>query len=118
MKRKHFILALVAMLLSFVPPAFAQNVAKVGNTEYATIAEAAAAAQAGSEIKLLADATVEGTLALPAGIKLTSNGHTINGSIFNLTNIANRIPILLKFTGTVRFDPGEVRLIIGVYTGH
>ena len=57
------------------------KVAKVGENTYRTLAEAIAAAQAGDEIVMLADATVEGTLALPAGIKLTSNGHTINGSI-------------------------------------
>ncbi len=57
MKRKHFILALVAMLLSFVHPAFAQ-VAKVGNTEYATIDEAIAKWTNGSTLTLLDDVTL------------------------------------------------------------
>ena len=41
MKLKQFMFALVAMMLGFAMPTFAQ-VAKVGNTEYATIDEAIA----------------------------------------------------------------------------
>ena len=70
-------------------------VAKIGETAYATLAEAAAAAQAGDEIKLLADATFEGTLALPAGIKLTSNEHTINGSIRMLGDLELNGPLTI-----------------------
>ena len=87
MKLKQFIFAFMAMLLCFSVSVNAQNVAKVGNTEYATIDEAIANCTNGTTLTLLADATVEGTLALPAGIKLTSNGHTINGSIRMLGNL-------------------------------
>lgn len=79
MKRKHFIIALMAMLSCFAFTARAQ-VAKVGETPYATFAEAAAAAQAGSEIKLLAD--IEGDITVPANVTLNGNGFTISGGIF------------------------------------
>lgn len=70
-------------------------VAKIGDTPYYSFAEAAAAAQAGDEIVMLADATVEGTLALPAGIKLTSNGHTITGSIRMLGDLELNGPLTI-----------------------
>ena len=70
-------------------------VAKIGETPYYSFAEAAAAANAGDEIVMLADATVEGTLALPAGIKLTSNGHTINGSIRMLGDLTLNGPLTI-----------------------
>jgi len=54
---------------------------QIGTEYYATLAEAVAAAQAGDEIVLLANATVEGTLAIPAGVTIKSNGYTVNGSI-------------------------------------
>ena len=56
-------------------------VAQIGDVQYATLADAIAAAQTGDEIVLLADAAVEGTLAIPAGVTIKSNGHTVNGSI-------------------------------------
>ena len=74
---------------------FVVPVAQVGAETFYTLAEAIAAAQAGSEIKLLADATVEGTLSLPAGIKLTSNGHTINGSIRMLGDLTLNGPLTI-----------------------
>ena len=74
---------------------FVVPVAQVGAETFYTFAEAAAAVQAGGEIKLLADATVEGTLALPAGIKLTSNGHTVNGSIRMLGDLTLNGPLTI-----------------------
>ena len=75
---------------------FVVPVAQVGEQTFYTFAEAVAAAQAGSEIKLLADATVEGTQQeLPAGIKLTSNGHTINGSIRMLGDLELNGPLTI-----------------------
>lgn len=70
-------------------------IAKIGDTPYYTLADAVAAAQASDEIVLLADATVEGTLALPAGIKLTSNGKTINGSIRMLGDLELNGPLTI-----------------------
>ena len=57
MKLKQFIFAFMAMLLCFSVSVNAQNVAKVGNTEYATIEAAFAAATEGQTITVLVDAT-------------------------------------------------------------
>ena len=53
--------------------------AKVGETPYATFAEAAAAAQAGSEIKLLAN--IEGDITVPANVTLNGNEFAVSGTI-------------------------------------
>ena len=54
---------------------------KIGETGYATLAAAAAAAQAGDEILLLADVTLSEALTTPADITLNGNGKQINGTI-------------------------------------
>ena len=61
-------------------PAYGK-VAKIGDTYYETLAEAIAAAQAGDTVELLADASVEGTAQIPAGVTIKSNGYKILGSI-------------------------------------
>ncbi|MBR5616943.1 MAG: hypothetical protein IKW50_02040, partial [Oscillospiraceae bacterium] len=63
-------------------------VAKIGNTLYLTLADAASAAQSGDEIVVLADVTLAAELTLPAGITLNGNGKQIEGTIYaggNLT---------------------------------
>ena len=55
------------------------KVAKVGENTYRTFAEAAAAAQAGSEIILLAN--IEGDITVPANVTLNGNGFAISGAI-------------------------------------
>jgi len=57
------------------------KVAKIGETYYATLAEAFAAAQAGDTIVLLADVTLTETITLPAGVIFNGNGKTITGTI-------------------------------------
>ena len=62
--------------------------AKIGDVYYATLEEAAAAAQAGDVIIMRLDATLAAELTLPAGITLNGNGKQINGTIYaggNLT---------------------------------
>lgn len=59
----------------------AKPVANIGNVEYATLEEAAAAAQAGDVITLNTDATLSAELTLPAGVTLNGNGKQINGDI-------------------------------------
>ncbi|MBE6941942.1 MAG: hypothetical protein E7455_06670 [Ruminococcaceae bacterium] len=54
-------------------------VAQIGDVKYETLAEAIAAAQAGENVELLADH--EGTVVLPANVKLDLNGKTITGNI-------------------------------------
>lgn len=63
-------------------------VAKVGSTKYETLAEAIAAAESGDTITLLADITntdytVENAIniALPAGVTLDGNNHTLSGNV-------------------------------------
>ena len=56
-------------------------VAQIGETKYSSLEAAAAAAQAGNEITMLADATLSAELTLPAGITLNGNGKQINGTI-------------------------------------
>ena len=63
MKRKHFIIALMAMLSCFAFTARAQ-VAKVGNTEYATIDEAISAWTNGTTLTLLSDVTLSDVIML------------------------------------------------------
>lgn len=63
-------------------------VASVGDVEYATLEEAAAAAKAGDTITVLRDATLTEEVELPANITFNGNGKQINGSIYaggNLT---------------------------------
>ena len=56
-------------------------VAKIGSTEYATLEEAVAAAEAGNTITVLRDATLSAALTMPAGIILNGNGKQINGEL-------------------------------------
>ena len=63
-------------------------VAKVGDAEFETLEEAAAAAEAGETITVLRDATLSAELTLPANVTLNGNGKQINGTIYaggNLT---------------------------------
>ena len=53
--------------------------AQIGENKYITFDEAAAAAQAGSEIKLLAN--IEGDITVPANVTLNGNGFAVSGAI-------------------------------------
>ena len=71
------------------------NVAKVGNIEYATLAEAISAAGTEGTVTLIADATVDATIAIPTGTKITItddgntrkiiHGASLTGSMFTVT---------------------------------
>ena len=61
--------------------------AKIGNVAYLTLADALAAAKDGDTIKLLADH--EGTVVLPANVKLDLNGKTIKGNIVGTVAMNN-----------------------------
>ena len=65
----------------------AKPVAMIGDAEYATLEEAAAAAKAGDVITLNTDATLSAELTLPAGITLNGNGQQINGNIVAAGNL-------------------------------
>ena len=65
---------------------FVVPVAQVGADTFYTFAEAAAAAaQAGGEIKLLAN--IDGDIEVPAGVKLNGNGFAVNGVVTALGEI-------------------------------
>ena len=66
------------------PPA----VAKIGDTEYATLADAVAAAQAGQTIEMLGDTTLDATVVINKAITLDLNGKTISATCeaFHISN--------------------------------
>ena len=100
-------------------------VAQVGEQTFYTFAEAADAAQAGSEIKLLAN--IEGDITVPANVTLNGNGFAISGGILaegditfagvttaadfdaNVANTAVSIPAgaSLQLTGSARLVIGH-----------
>ncbi|MBO7232385.1 MAG: hypothetical protein J6V16_04445, partial [Bacteroidales bacterium] len=92
MKLKRFIFALAAMLLSFGFTANAQNEAKIGDTEYATLTEAVAAVQDGETIILIADVKLTAQVEIPEDKVLTLdlNGKTVN-SVFTGNSTTNHI---------------------------
>ena len=104
---------------------FIVPVAKIGEQTFYTFAEAADAAQAGSEIKLLAN--IEGDITVPANVTLNGNGFAISGGILaegditfagvttaadfdaNVANTAVNIPAgaSLQLTGSARLVIGH-----------
>ena len=66
------------------------NSAKIGETEYATLQEAVAAAKAGDTITVLCNVTLSESLTLPAGVTFNGNGKEIQGTI----NVAGDLAIM------------------------
>ena len=67
-------------------------VAKIGNVEYTTLAEAFEAAVEGDVVRLLINTTLAEELTTPAGITIDGNGKQINGTIYaggNLTFVGH-----------------------------
>ncbi len=60
--------------------ATSNNVAKIGDTEYATLAEAIYAATSGSEIKLLNDADVVNPIVISKNLQIDGDNHSINAT--------------------------------------
>ena len=77
-------------------------VAKIGDVEYDTLAEAVAAAQAGDEIVLLGDVTEDVTL--PAGVKFNGNGKTVGnliaGGEITFTGVTKATSFGVQYTNT------------------
>ncbi len=103
---------------------FVVPVAQVGEQTFYTFAEAAAAAQAGSEIKLLAN--IEGGITVPANVTLNGNGFAISGGILakgdiTFAGVTTAADFDAKVTNTVVNIPagaslqltGGDRLVIG-----
>ncbi len=58
------------------------KVAAIGETKYATLADAIAAANSGDTITMLCDVTLEEAVTLPADIIFNGNGKTIDGTVY------------------------------------
>ena len=91
-------------------------VAKIGDVEYATLAEAVAAAQAGDEIVLLSDVAEDATL--PAGVKFNGNdkavGNLTAGGEITFTGVTKATSFGVQYTNTtVNIVPGASLVITG-----
>ena len=89
----HKFLALLLVAIGSVTVAIAQNVAKIGSTEYATLKKAIAAATAGQTVTLLNDIDMTSgsrngiTIAANKDVVLDMNGHSIKGANISGKNI-------------------------------
>lgn len=81
MKLKKCIFTLVVMLSGFSATVFAENVAKIGETEYETLQEAIGAAGADATITLLANVTITESTTIDKNITLDLNGHNISETV-------------------------------------
>ena len=95
MKLKQFIFALVAMLSCFGFTANAENVAKVGNTEYATIDEAIAAWTNNTTLTLLSDVTLSDVVTLKS-----TEHHILNLGTYTMTAAKGMNAFVIKACGT------------------
>ena len=92
MKKRICLLLLIAV--GFVGSIYAQNVARVGDTEYATLRAAYSAVPSGGTITMIASTTVTGeTIGVDKAFTLDLNGDTItsntsdgSGSLFQIVN--------------------------------
>ena len=122
LNNKHRVLSVVilmlVMMLSFASVvAFADNgnVAKIGNTEYATLAEAIKAANNGETVTLLADITSVGEpVTVPADVTATLdlNGHTLKVSKYT----AKKDQVLVEGSLTLTDSVGTGK-VCSDYTG-
>ena len=92
-------------------PATEENaVAKIGDTFYATLADALAAAQSGETIVLVADTTYEGTILLNKGITLDLNGKTLTADYLVAFNGNSIIDTDTKSNGLLKVAKGQISL--------
>ena len=105
MRQKRFVLAIMAMLLCFVSPAFAQNVAKIGDAEYATLSAAISAATSGGTVTLIdnvsEDVTISENLTVDGAGKLYTGTMTIKtGLTVTVKNVNFLNAGIVKASGT------------------
>ena len=95
--RKKFLLMLTLLILALGGGGnlFAQNVAKVGNTEYATIDEAIANWTNGSTLTLLADVTLSGVVTLNS-----TEHHILDLGTYTMTAASGNNAFVIKACGT------------------
>lgn len=97
MKIKSLTVKLAALLcacgLAF--SAQADNVAQIGEVEYATLSDAIAAAEGGDTVQLLADVEVSSSTSLSKTLTIDLNGYTITSSaiLFNIYNSSVELTI-------------------------
>lgn len=95
MKLKHFFIAFTAMLSCFAVSVNAQ-VAKVGNTEYATIDDAIANCTNGTTLTLLANLNLSEILTINKAITLDGNGKTLTSTAARAINVSDANGVTIK----------------------
>ena len=98
--------------------AWAQNVAKIGTTEYGSLAEAFAAVQNDETIQLLANNQIDAELVVPTGKSFTLDlgGHILTATSSNGINFANNTTANSSLTiqnGTINGTCGNAALRLG-----
>ena len=96
----HKFLALLLVAIGSVTVAIAQNVAKIGSTEYATLQEAIDAVKEGGSgnIEVIANATFDELKIRDKTINLDLLKHTITGNYIDVFNVNGRANLTIKDT--------------------
>ena len=109
------ILALV-MALSVTTMAWADDVAKIGDTGYATLAEAITQAQAGETIVLQADAAINSNTQITKDVAIDLNGNTVTVTTVGTQNafeVQNGATFTIKDSGTGgKLDLGKFGIML------
>lgn len=123
MKRKLLsVLLTLCLAFSLLPTAALADgetaVAKVGVTEYATLAEAVEKADSGATVTLLKDTAVSAMIMLKKSLTLNLNGHKLN----NEGNINSWVQVIdnakLTINGTVEGSAAYGRMNLGIATNN
>lgn len=123
MKRKLLsVLLTFCLAFSLLPTAALAEgetaVAKVGVTEYATLAEAVEKADSGATVTLLKDTAVSAMIMLKKSLTLNLNGHKLN----NEGNINSWVQVIdnakLTINGTVEGSAAYGRMNLGIATNN
>lgn len=96
-----FALSLLLMI-GAAANSFAQNVAKIGDVEYATLADAVAAAEEGQTVTMIADADVAEMIPVTKTMTLDLASHTITNNV-----TVNRLFRLSNITFTIEGNNGK-----------
>ena len=109
------ILALV-MALGLTTMAWADDVAKIGDTGHATLADAIAAAQADETIVLLADAAINSNTQITKNVAIDLNGNTVTVTTVGSQNafeVQNGATFTIKDSGTGgKLDLGKFGIML------
>ena len=100
MKKKIFGMFTMVLSILCIPTIIMASEAKIGDTEYDSLADAYSAATAGDKIVLLSDANLSGTLTVSKNLTIDLNGHDIIAS--NKVININGAKLELTGSGTVK----------------